>query len=144
MLKIRHLLVGAAVVGAFASTAKAQDSSDHKPGGLNAVAHNVSKTAKKAGKDTKEAVKTAGGQTHQVLKKTGNGTKDVLKDATGVTSNAPDKNHKPGGLNKMARDVSHASKKTAHKVKSGVKNAKAEGHENATKTGKAVKDTIKP
>src|SRR3982751_4814059 len=47
-------LAAAAALAVFAaSPARAQDTSSHKPGGLNKIAHNVSNTFKKAGRDTK-------------------------------------------------------------------------------------------
>ena len=50
---VRYAVVAAALSLFVAASAQAQD--DHKPGGLNKVAHDVSKTAKKAGRDTKAA-----------------------------------------------------------------------------------------
>src|SRR5690242_21764917 len=106
-MRIRMLLATAAVLGAIAVPLRAQDTVAKKPGGLNKVAHNVSKTMKKAGRDTKAELHRDASRTHQALTKAGNDTKAELKRATGVTSTTPDAEHKPGGVNKLARDVSH-------------------------------------
>ena len=55
-MKIRMLLATAVVLGAIGAPLRAQDTAGTKPGGLNKVAHNVSKTMKKAGRDTKAEV----------------------------------------------------------------------------------------
>ena len=56
-MKIRHVLAGLMVAGAFAAPLRAQDTvPQKKPGGLNKIAHDVSKTPKKAGQDTKAEV----------------------------------------------------------------------------------------
>jgi len=99
------LLVAALSFGATAS-ARAQD--DHKPGGLNKVAHDVSNTVKKAGRDTKAEVHRDASKTHNTLKDAGNDTKSVLKKTTGIHGSH---NKHPGGLNKVAHDISNASKK---------------------------------
>lgn len=69
-------LYGAATAGAQADT--------NKPGGLNKVAHDISKTSKKAGRDTKAEVKRAGSKAHNALTDAGNETKTVLKKTTGI------------------------------------------------------------
>src|SRR5678815_2413180 len=108
-MRITMVLATAVVLGAIAAPLKAQDTAATKPGGVNKVAHDVSKTVKKAGRDTKAEVHRDASKTHQVLTKAGNDTKRELKHTTGVTSKSPDAQHKPGGLNKLARDVSHTS-----------------------------------
>jgi gas vesicle protein len=143
-MRIHYLFVAVFTAGALAAPLRAQDT---KPGGLNKVAHDVSKTAKKAGKDTKAEVHRDASKTHRTLKKAGNDTKAELKHTTGVTTPAPDADHKPGGLNKAARDVSHASKKAGAKAKHSVKRTAAEAHGELSKSGKdakqAIKDSIK-
>ena len=139
-MKMRHLLATIALAGIAVASAEAQE---HKPGGLNKVAHDVSKTMKKAGKDTKAEVKRDAARTHKVLTKAGNDTKAELKRTTGVTSKSPDATHKPGGLNKLARDVSHASKKTGAEAKHDLKDAKADAHHDLTKAGKEAKAEAK-
>lgn len=144
-MRIVHLLAGLALGAVMTTTAKAQDTT-HKPGGLNKVAHDVSKTAKKAGRDTKAEVKRDAGKTHHALKDAGNDTKGTLKTATGDTM-PKDPNHKPGGLNKVARAVSHSGKVTGAAVKHGVKHTASSAHRSLKKTGRdakaAVKDTTR-
>ena len=53
-----------------ATSVRAQEA--HKPGGLNKVAHDVSSTAKKAGRDTKAEVKRDEVKTHAGLQNAGN------------------------------------------------------------------------
>ena len=81
-IQLRYLVVAAALSLAGPVSARAQDA--HKPGGLNKVAHDVSKTAKKAGRDTKAEVKRDASKTHRTLKKAGNDTKAELKRTTGI------------------------------------------------------------
>src|SRR5204863_7658093 len=96
---MRHSVRIAALAAALSlcgvATARAQ-ADDHKPGGLNKVAHNISNTSKKAGRDTKAEIKRDAGKTHQVLKKAGNDTKTVLKKTTGIKGS---QSKDPGGLN---------------------------------------------
>jgi hypothetical protein len=139
-MRIAHLLAALALVGVAGASAGAQE---NKPGGLNKVARDVSKTMKKAGKDTKAEAKRDAARTHKVLTKAGNDTKAELKRTTGVTSKSPDATHKPGGLNKLARDVSHASKKAGAEAKHDLKDAKADAHHDLTKTGKDAKAEAK-
>lgn len=141
-MRIRILLVATLVAGALAAPLHAQDTAS-KPGGLNKVAHNVSKTMKKAGKDTKAEVHRDAAKTHKTLTKAGNDTKGELKKTTGVTTESPDANHKPGGVNKVARDVSHTSKKVGAKAKHGVKKVGSEAHGELTTAGKKAKQEIK-
>src|SRR4026209_2530668 len=107
-MRIRYVMAATLALSALTTPLRAQET---KPGGLNKIARNVSKTVKKAGRDTKAEVHRDASKTHQVLTKAGNDTKAELKRTTGTTSKSPDADHKPGGLNKLARDVSHTSKK---------------------------------
>jgi hypothetical protein len=142
-MRIRYMLVATLVAGALAAPLRAQDTTTKKPGGLNKVAHNISKTSKKAGQDTKAVVHRDASKTHQALKKAGNDTKAELKKTTGVTSKTPEQGTEPGGVNKVARSVSHASKEAGAKVKHAVKKTSSEAHGEATKLGKAAKDSVK-
>ena len=140
-MRIVHLLAGLALGAVITTAAQAQDTT-HKPGGLNKVAHDVSKTAKKAGRDTKAEVKRGAGRTHHALKDAGNDTKGALKTATGDTM-PKDPNHKPGGLNKVAHDVSHTGKETGAAVKHGVKHTASSAHKSLKKTGRDAKEAVK-
>jgi hypothetical protein len=126
----------------LAATANAQDTVPaKKPGGLNKVAHDISKTSKKAGRDAKAALKDASSDTHQALKKAGNDTKDEAKRDTHYVP--PEPGHKPGGLNKAAREVSKVGKKSGANAKHAVKTTASEAHGEVTTAGKAAKDTLK-
>ena len=140
-MRIQYVLGAALALSALAAPLRAQE--DKKPGGLNKIARDVSKTVKKAGRDTKAEVHRDASKTHNVLTKAGNDTKAELKRTTGVTSKSPDAEHKPGGLNKLARDVSHESKKVGSKAKHGVKKAGSETHNELTKAGKDTKTAVK-
>ena len=122
-----------------AATAGAQQADTSKPGGLNKVARDVSNTSKKAGRDTKAEAKRAGSKAHNELTDAGNETKATLKKATGIK--AP-QSHQPGGLNKVARDISNTSKKAGRDTKAELKRVKSKAHGAATETGKSVKDTV--
>jgi hypothetical protein len=136
---LRFATVATALTLFATASAGAQDTQDaHKPGGLNKVAHDVSATAKKAGRDTKAEVKRDASKTHNALTDAGNDTKATLKKATGVK--AP-QSHQPGGLNKVARDISKTSKKAGSAAKGTVKDAKSDAHGSMTETGKSIKDT---
>jgi type II secretory pathway pseudopilin PulG len=134
---VRFAVLAAALsIFAVSSSAKAQE--EHKPGGLNKVAHNVSKTMKKAGRDTKAEVKRDASKTHNTLTDAGNDTKAQLKRTTGIKGS---QSHQPGGLNKVARNVSKTSKKAASDAKAEKNRAKSDAHGALTETGKSVKDT---
>ena len=122
---------------ALSTTAGAQE--EHKPGGLNKVAHNVSSTVKKAGRDTKSEVKRDASKTHNALTDAGNETKTVLKKTTGIKGSQADH---PGGLNKVARDISKTSKKAGSDIKAEKNRVKSKAHGAATETGKSIKDTV--
>jgi hypothetical protein len=132
------------VVAAFALLAsvpvRAQDADAHKPGGLNKVAHDVSNTMKKAGRDTKAEVHRDASRTHNTLKDAGNNTKAELKRTTGIHGSH---NAHPGGLNKVAHDISNASKRAASDVKSEKNRVKSKAHAAATEAGKDTKEAVK-
>ena len=135
-LQLRYIVVAAALSLAGPISARAQDTS--KPGGLNKVAQNVSKTVKKAGRDTKAEVKRDAGKTHHALKHAGNETKTSLKKTTGIKGS---QSKQPGGLNKVAREVSGTSKHAARHAKAEKNKAKSKTHAALTETGKSIKDT---
>ncbi|MGI8548432.1 MAG: hypothetical protein ACR2M1_14080 [Gemmatimonadaceae bacterium] len=142
MNQMRFVVTSACILGAlFASAAGAQQDSAHKPGGLNKVAHNVSATVKKAGRDTKSATKHAASATHGTLKRTGRGIKSDLNRATGDT--LPKPHHKPGGLNKVARDASGAMKKVGRSAKSDLHQAGSSTHKTLQRTGNDAKAAVK-
>ena len=136
-VKLRYIVAVAALVFTVPLAAHAQDTT-HKPGGLNKVAHDVSKTAKKAGRDTKAEVKRDAGKTHHALKHAGNETKTELKKTTGIKGS---QSKDPGGLNKVAREVSHTSKQVGREAKAEKNKAKSSAHGALTETGKSIKDT---
>lgn len=125
-----------AVTSAGAQQAAAEE--EKKPGGVNKVARDVSNTSKKAGRDIKAEAKRTGSKTHEALTDAGNETKAVLKKTTGIK--AP-QSKEPGGLNKVARDISNTSKKAGRDTKAEVKRVKSNLHGAATETGKSIKDT---
>ncbi|MDQ2666554.1 MAG: hypothetical protein M3Z05_11155 [Gemmatimonadota bacterium] len=137
-------LVRFSAVAAFALLAavpaRAQDADAHKPGGLNKVAHDVSNTMKKAGRDTKAEVHRDASKTHNTLKDAGNNTKAELKRTTGIHGSH---NAHPGGLNKVAHDISNASKHAASNVKSEKNRVKSHAHAEATEAGKDTKEALK-
>jgi hypothetical protein len=133
---VRFAAVAAALTLFAAASAGAQDA--QKPGGLNKVAHDVSATAKKAGRDTKAEVKRDASKAHNTLTDAGNDTKAALKKTTGIHGSHASK---PGGLNKVAHKISNASKKTGSEAKGAVKDAKSDAHGALTETGKSIKDT---
>ena len=135
--QIRFAAVAAALTLFAAASAGAQDSA-HKPGGLNKVAHDVSATAKKAGRDTKAEVHRDASKTHNTLTDAGNKTKATLKKTTGIHGSHASK---PGGLNKVAHDISNTSKKAGSDAKGAVKETKSDVHGALTETGKSIKDT---
>ncbi len=138
-MSTRSRLAVAVALALFAvGPVRAQDTSSHKPGGLNKVAHDISNTSKKAGRDTKAEVKRDESKTHDTLKDAGNNTKTELKKVTGIKGSQSDH---PGGLNKVAREVSHASKETGSKLKSEKNKAKSAVHGELTQAGKSIKDT---
>jgi len=135
---VRNAAFAAALSLFVVATAGAQQE-EHKPGGLNKVAQNVSKTVKKAGRDTKAEVHRDASKTHNALTDAGNATKTTLKKATGIK--AP-QSHQPGGLNKVARNISNTSKKAGSDVKAEKNRVKGDLHGASTEAGKSVKDTV--
>jgi hypothetical protein len=134
-MHIRYMIAGLLVAGAFAAPLHAQDTAK-KPGGLNKIAHNVSKTMKKAGQDTKAEVHRDGTKTHQTLKKAGNDTKTATGNATGI--------HKIGGtVGEAAQDVSHAGKSVGRTTKHTVKKTAAAAHKESKDAGKDAKEAVK-
>jgi hypothetical protein len=130
----------AAFVLLASAPARAQDPDAHKPGGLNKVAHNVSSTVKKAGRDTKAEVHRDASKTHNTLTDAGNNTKAELKRTTGIHGSH---NAHPGGLNKVAHDISNTSKKAGSDVKAEKNRVKSKAHAEATDAGKDTKEAIK-
>ena len=135
-VQLRYFVIAAALAFTTPLTVRAQDT--NKPGGLNKVAQNISKTAKKAGRDTKAEVKRDAGKTHHALKHAGNETKTTLKKTTGIKGS---QSKDPGGLNKVAREVSSTSKHAARHAKAEKNKAKSDAHGALTETGKSIKDT---
>jgi Skp family chaperone for outer membrane proteins len=129
----------AALALLVALPARAQDT--HKPGGINKVARDVSKTMKKAGRDTKAEVKRDASKTHNALTDAGNETKTTLKKTTGIKGS---KNPHPGGLNKVAHDISNTSKKAGSDAKAEKNRVKSNLHGKATDAGKEAKKEVKP
>src|SRR3954471_24118305 len=108
-MRVKMMWIAAFSLGMFALPARAQ--------GLKKVAHDVSSTVKKAGRDTKAEVHRDASKTHDALTDAGNGTKKAAGDATGI--------HKVGGdVGKAARKVSHASKKTGRSARKSMNSAK--------------------
>ena len=135
---IRVAALAAALSLCSVATVRAQ-ADEHKPGGLNKVAHNISKASKKAGRDTKAEIKRDASKAHGALTDAGNETKTVLKKTTGIKGS---KSKDPGGLNKVARDISKTSKKAGSDIKAEKNRVKSKAHGAATEAGKSVKDTV--
>src|ERR1043165_9581283 len=144
-MRVQQWVAALGVLAISAGGLKAQEPTPEpkKPGGLNKLAHEVSHESKKAGRQLKENIKDVSSDTHIALKKAGNDTKAETKRVTGYTTPAPDSEHKPGGLNKLARDVSSASKKIGAQWKNSVKSGASSTHAALTDAGKATKDTLK-
>lgn len=138
-ISVRIAALAAALSLYGATTVSAQQAEEKKPGGLNKVARDISKTSKKAGRDTKAEVKRASSKAHNELTDAGNATKATLKKTTGIK--AP-QSHQPGGLNKVARDISKTSKKAGSDIKAEKNRVKSKAHGEATEAGKSLKDTV--
>jgi hypothetical protein len=136
---VRFAVLAAALSLCAVGSARAQAPDDHKPGGLNKVAHDVSNTVKKAGRDTKAEVKRDASKGHHVAQDAGNNTKTVLKKTTGIHGS---NSEHPCGLNKVARDISKTGKKAARDTRAEKDRAKSKAHGELTETGVAVKDTL--
>lgn len=133
---VRVVALAAALAAVAFQPARAQD--DHKPGGLNKVAHDVSNTFKKAGRDTKAEVKRDASKAHGALQHAGNETKTVLKKTTGIRGS---QSKHPGGLNKVARNISNTVKKAGRDTRAEKDRVKSKVHGELTETGKSIKDT---
>src|SRR3954470_2629535 len=113
-MRVRSIWIAAFVLAGFAMPMRAQDTTAKKPGGLNKVAHDVSSTVKKAGRDTKAEAHRDASKAHGALTDAGNDTKTTAGNVTGI--------HKVGGdVGKAAKAVSRTSKKTGAKAKHSVK-----------------------
>ena len=134
MLSVRSLITLAAIAGAVAALpAGAQQDTTH-PTTPHAV-------AKDAGRTAKSGAKSVGSTIHHGLKHAGRNLKSTAAKVVGDTvPEAP--GHKPGGLNKVARDVSGAAKKAGRSAKSGVHTAGSKTHKALKSPGRAVKDSI--
>ncbi|HEY7899473.1 MAG TPA: hypothetical protein VIC03_13760 [Gemmatimonadaceae bacterium] len=140
MLRPTTLIAIATLAAAMAaSPAMAQDTIHH--GGVNGAARAVSGAVKSVGRGVKAGTKTVTSKTHKVLKKAGRGTKSTLAHAVGDTIHDP--NHKPGGLNKVARDVSKSIKHVGRSAKAGVHEEAGDAHKSLQKTGNDVKKSVK-
>jgi hypothetical protein len=144
-MRVQQWAAAIGLLATFAGGLRAQEQTPEpkKPGGLNKLARDFSKESKKAGRQLKENVKDVSSDAHIALKKAGNDTKAEAKRATGYTTPAPSEEHKPGGLNKLARDVSSSSKKIGARWKHSVKSGASSTHAALTDAGKATKDTLK-
>lgn len=141
MLRPSTLAVIATLAGALvAHPAFAQQDTTHH-GGVSGVARDVSGAAKTAGRSAKAGTKKVASKTHQVLKKTGRATKSKISHAVGDTIHDP--NHKPGGLNKVARDVSGSVKHAGRTAKSGLHEGASDTHKALQKAGKDAKTAVK-
>ena len=110
-INVRIAALTAALSLYGAASAGAQQADTAKPGGLNKVAHDISKTSKKAGRDTKAEMKRAGSKEHNTLTDAGNETKTVVKKTTRIKGS---QSHQPGGLNTVGRYM--ADKKAGDKI----------------------------
>jgi hypothetical protein len=128
-MRFKTLWMVAFSLGVFALPARAQ-------GTLNKVAHDVSSTVKKAGRDTKAEVHRDADKAHNALTDAGNSTKAAAGNATGV--------HKVGGdVGKAAHKVSHSSKKVGRSARKDMNSAKSQAHKDLTKSGKDAKKEVK-
>lgn len=125
-MKVRYTIAAALMAFVFGAPLKAQDTTVKK------VAHNISSTAKKAGRDIKAEVKRDAAGAHRALKANGNAAKDEAHEATGVDT-------MPGPVMKAGRTVSHAGKTTGAEAKHSVKAASSSAHHTLKKSGNAAK-----
>mgnify|MGYP001550517668 CR=1 FL=1 len=141
MFRSTTLIAVATLAGALvASPLLAQQDTVHH-GGVNGAARAVSGTLKTVGRDAKAGTKAVASKTHHVLKKAGRGAKSTLAHATGDTIHDP--NHKPGGLNKVAREVSGSIKHVGRAAKADVHSTANDAHKSLQKTGNNVKKSMK-
>lgn len=134
-MKIRYAIAVALMSCAIGLPLRAQDTA------AKHVAHNISSTAKKAGRDIKAEVKRDAAGAHRALKANGNAAKDELHEKTGIDT-------APAPVNKAARAVSHTGKTVGANAKHSVKSASTSAHHTLKKTGneakaQAAKDTAK-
>lgn len=110
------------------------------------VSQDVHGAAKTTGRAAKSGVKSVASGAHHVLKSAGRGIKRSLKSATGNKGSKP--HSKPGGLNKVAHDVSNTFKHAGRAAKSDLHGAASGAHRDLTTAGKnakaSVKDSTKP
>src|SRR3979411_1354710 len=136
---VRFAVFAVALSLSAAGSARAQAPDDHKPGGLNKVAHDARKPVKKAGRDTKAEVKRDASKGHHVAQDAGNNTKTVLKKATGIHGST---NENPLGLHKGAPATHKTGKKAARDTRAEKDRVKSNAHGELKETGIAVKDTV--
>lgn len=134
-MRIRYAIAAALMSCAIGLPLRAQDTTAKK------VAHNISNTAKKAGRDIKAEVKRDAAGAHRALKANGNAAKDEMHEQTGIDT-------MPGPVNNTARAVSHAGKSAGAHAKHTVKKASSTAHHTLKKTGneakaQAAKDTAR-
>ena len=129
MYQIRFTIAAALMSCALAIPLKAQDTTVKK------VAHNVSSTVKKAGRDIKAEAKRDASGAHRALKANGNAAKDEAHEVTGIDT-------MPGPVNKAARSVSHTSKTVGADAKHTVKKASSTAHHQLKKTGNEAKAKV--
>lgn len=140
MLRVVNLLAIATLAGMLlVRPATAQDTTHH--GGVNGAARAVSGAVKSVGRTAKADTKSVTSKAHHVLKKAGRSAKARLAHAVGDTVHDP--NHKPGGLNKVARDVSKSFKHAGRSAKSSVHKGANGAHKALQKTGNDVKKSAK-
>jgi hypothetical protein len=140
MLRPTILIAIASLAGVLvARPALAQDTTVHH-GGVNGAARSVSNASKSAGRAIKKGVKSAGSSVHHVLKTAGRGTKAGVDRAIGDTIHDP--NHKPGGLNKVAREASESVKHVGRTAKSAIHHGANDTHKGLQKAGNDVKKTV--
>lgn len=132
MIRLRSLLTLAAVAGALAAM---------PAGAQQDTAQTLHGAAKSAGRGAKSGIKQVGSTIHHGLKHAGRNLKSTAAKVVGDTVPEPP-GHKPGGLNKVARDVSGAAKSVGRSAKSGVHNAGSATHKTLQSAGRAVKDTL--
>jgi|SRR5579859_697439 len=133
-MRIRYTVAAALLMScALALPLKAQDTTAKK------VAHNISNTVKKAGRDIKAEAKRDASGAHRALKANGNAAKDEAHEATGIDT-------MPGPVNNAARAVSHTGKTVGADAKHAVKKTSSAAHHTLKKAGnkakaEAAKDT---
>src|SRR5215207_8973545 len=77
-INVRIAALAAALSLYGAATVGAQQAEEKKPGGLNKAAHDVSKTSKKAGRDTKAEGKRVKSKAHGAATEAGKSVKDTV------------------------------------------------------------------